>query len=453
MKYQGYSYEQAMHELHERAVWMILHRDLKYQVKALEDYIHGFPCSQKPKYCVKQDIKTRDTSPKYRSREELLASKRQKKIETPDNPRDIKLEKYLNYVENNKMLERLRMGFFGFTPVFGGVSTGSGFALGVQYRAKAYKDHLGLTGSARWSFKGYQHYEMLFRTYWNKPFPIHFGLGTRYRDYPEEDFYGLGMKSSRESETNFQLNDFTIRSELVFPVRRYLNIGFDTGYLDTRSEPGKSHDTPSVDQIFPASELSGFENSIKYFILAYRIVLDFRDSPGYPRSGGLVFFRQAFFDDYDKNTYSFTRTTGVIQGFLPFYHKHRVFVVRLMYDEMNPEQGNLVPFHLLPTLGGGDTLRGYHEFRFRDNVMALANFEYRFETFIGLDMALFADFGQVAETRNELDLSEFKSSFGLGFRVNTNQGVFMRLDIGYGDEGAQVYFKFSGILIKFARAW
>lgn len=55
MRYQGLSLEDALETIYEYGKRMFLHQDLKPQVRALEDYIRGRPCSQKPEYCVRDE--------------------------------------------------------------------------------------------------------------------------------------------------------------------------------------------------------------------------------------------------------------------------------------------------------------------------------------------------------------------------------------------------------------
>jgi outer membrane protein assembly factor BamA len=104
-----------------------------------------------------------------------------------------------------------------------------------------------------------------------------------------------------------------------------------------------------------------------------------------------------------------------------------------------------VPFQYLPYAGGSNTIRGFREFRFRGGKLMLANVEYRFEAFIGLDMALFGDLGQVARTWDSFRTSDFRWSYGGGLRFNTAQSVFLRFDIGHSEEGTRVYLKFSNV--------
>jgi outer membrane protein assembly factor BamA len=105
----------------------------------------------------------------------------------------------------------------------------------------------------------------------------------------------------------------------------------------------------------------------------------------------------------------------------------------------------VVPFYAMPTLGGSTTLRGFREFRFRDKNLFMLNGEYRWEAFSGMDMALFADWGDVAPTWDDIDWRHLKVDYGIGFRFNTFKSVFLRFDIARSkQEGTRLVTSFSG---------
>ena len=58
-------------------------------------------------------------------------------------------------------------------------------------------------------------------------------------------------------------------------------------------------------------------------------------------------------------------------------------------------------------------------------------------------MALFSDWGTVAPNIGRLKLGNMKNAYGIGFRFNTARNVLFRVDIGFGGEGVQTFFKFS----------
>ena len=82
--------------------------------------------------------------------------------------------------------------------------------------------------------------------------------------------------------------------------------------------------------------------------------------------------------------------------------------------------------------------------RFRDATFVLTNFEYRWEAFSGLDMALFWDGGDVGRTLRDIRAREYKQGWGFGLRFNTDRRVFLRMDFGFGGpEGTRFFWKYN----------
>jgi hypothetical protein len=65
--------------------------------------------------------------------------------------------------------------------------------------------------------------------------------------------------------------------------------------------------------------------------------------------------------------------------------------------------------------------------------MLVANAEMRLALMTHLDLALFADAGNVAARPEDLDLA--KRSYGAGFRLHTRRQTFFMVDGAHGAEG------------------
>jgi len=106
----------------------------------------------------------------------------------------------------------------------------------------------------------------------------------------------------------------------------------------------------------------------------------------------------------------------------------------------------VVPFYLLPTLGGRDTLRGFIEGRWRDRAAWHGSAEYRFWVIprgipitrnirierVGL--AAFYDVGAVAPSWPDLFSSTVSHGYGFGVRVGLERAAVFRLDFGFSRE-------------------
>ena len=130
---------------------------------------------------------------------------------------------------------------------------------------------------------------------------------------------------------------------------------------------------------------------------------------------------------------------------MSFLSERRVLVGRVAASTSNVEPEQQVPFYVMPTLGGKDTLRGFHEYRFRGPHGLLLQGEYRFEIWSGLDAALFYDAGKVALRRSQLDFKNLESDYGFGFRFNTDRGIVARVDAAFGSrDGKHLWIVFGG---------
>ena len=104
----------------------------------------------------------------------------------------------------------------------------------------------------------------------------------------------------------------------------------------------------------------------------------------------------------------------------------------------------VVPYYLLPSLGGGDTLRGYSSWRFRDRTAALTTAELRWIPNRNIvDVAVFYDAGMVAPEFGDIALGKFKSDVGIGVRFHGPRNTPLRIEVAKGREGLHLIFSGS----------
>ena len=102
-----------------------------------------------------------------------------------------------------------------------------------------------------------------------------------------------------------------------------------------------------------------------------------------------------------------------------------------------------MPFYMQPTLGGGDDLRGFLQYRFHDNNTLLFSGEYRWEVSSALDMSLFVDAGDVFPRPGLIGFRDMQEDGGIGFRVKARDAVLLRLDAAFSHEGFHLWFRFG----------
>jgi outer membrane protein assembly factor BamA len=175
------------------------------------------------------------------------------------------------------------------------------------------------------------------------------------------------------------------------------------------------------------------------------VEVDYRQ-PKNPRRGGWYRVDFSHFDDRTDGRFTFNRVDTDVRQFVGLLAGRRVLAARLFVSTSDTESGQLMPFYFMPTLGGNDTLRGFREYRFRGPHAILAQGEYRYEIWSGLDGAFFYDAGKVANTRSDLNFKNLEADYGFGFRFNTDNAIIFRVDAGFGSrDGKHLYIVFGGI--------
>jgi hypothetical protein len=96
-------------------------------------------------------------------------------------------------------------------------------------------------------------------------------------------------------------------------------------------------------------------------------------------------------------------------------------------------QGTVIPFYLMPSLGGNNTLRAYANYRFHDRHLAVLNVEERYALMNHLDAEIFADAGNVAARMADRNFD--KRSYSIGCRLHSGKETFGRPDVARGTEG------------------
>lgn len=379
--------------------------------------------------------------PDAASRAELLAKMREQKAQVlqPYKPKGI--EKALLYIEEHRIVERLTVAD-GWYPRIGGMTTGGGFAAGVGYRKHLFDDQLFLNASTAMSMKGYKQVVAgaSYPTLWHGRLEV--GSNIRWNHFPQEDFFGVGTDSQLEQRTNYSLKSTDVGGFAALTLVPWLRFGTELGYFEPTLGAGTDRRYPSTETIFTDTEAAGLLEQPTYFYKNLFVEIDYRDQPGNARSGGLLRATYGAWNDRELDRYDFGRVDIEAAHFFPIFDKKRVFAWRMGVSYVNNAPGDRVPFYFMPYIGGSDTVRGFQEFRFRDENVVFMNVEYRWEAFSGLDMALFVDTGEVRDKWEAIDLRDAKTSYGLGFRFNNYKRVFLRLDVSVGGEGTQMYFKF-----------
>lgn len=353
------------------------------------------------------------------------------------------LERAMHFVEEKALFIVGREGFY---PKLGSLTTGSGVAYGAGYRDRDLFDNKGMLDlwaatsarlywatEARFTFPQLAHKRLMVEAW------------AGHRDYPQEDFFGIGPDSARADQTNYAIRSdlFGVRAG-VRPVPIVL-AGGGLEFLNPRLGRGKDKRMPSIEERFDSTTAPGLGESVNYLRSTAFLEVDYR-APKNARQGGWYRVDFSRYDDRSDGRHTFNRVDTDVRQFVGFLAGRRVLAARLFVSTSDTQPGSVMPFYLMPTLGGNDTLRGFRDYRFRGPHAILAQGEYRWEIWSGLDGALFYDAGKVATRRADLNFDNLENDYGFGFRFNTDEAIVFRVDAGFGSrDGKHLYIVFGGI--------
>ena len=318
----------------------------------------------------------------------------------------------------------------GFYVERGKMIPGAGWlSLGPGYRQWFGRDMLLLDGSASYSVTGYKTAQV--RAVLPKFAKSRLALGTqvRWMDYGDVDYFGVGPDTLETSLTQFGIEATHIAAHATLRPTTWFDIDAQVGLLSpslTHNALGRT--VPNADQpTFIPTELS--------------MSIDTRNFREHPTSGLLLRGAAAHYEDRSTGAFTHRRYEGEMAGFIPMAGERVVLAVHGWVVSTPRDNDNSVPFYMLPSLGGSNTLRSFADYRFHDRNLLVANAELRIAMMTHVDLAMFADAGNVAARIHDLNLD--KQSYGAGLRFHTRRLTFARIDMAQGQEGWRFLFRLT----------
>jgi hypothetical protein len=316
---------------------------------------------------------------------------------------------------------------------FGGLYPSAGFAPGVAMR-HSFGD-ARFTGGVGYSVKSYKMAQASLA--WPELFGDKLDVSTRVRwtDATQVPFYGVGDDSNKDDRVAYGLKAVEAGGlATVKPVWWY-KIGGGVAYRRYKDREGAGT-RPSIETL--SSFVPGIFSEAEYTQSTAFTAIDWRQSPGYTRSGGLY---SVTFNNYkDSNdVFGFRRVDVDLRQFIPLLKDQWVLAFRGLVATTDADDNQIIPYYLLPNLGGASRHRGYSDFRFQDRNLLLISGEYRWIPSRVVDMALFVDAGKVTSRRSDLDFDGLKTAYGIGLRIHGPTTTPVRIDIAHGREGLRIH--------------
>jgi hypothetical protein len=317
---------------------------------------------------------------------------------------------------------------------YGNMIPGAGWAsIGPGFRHWYAEDAFFVDASAGISVNGYKGAQARAELPALLKSRLVLGTRARWQDFGRIDYFGVGPDSSLDAVSVYGVKSTQIMGYATLrPLRRF-DIDAQIGWMNPEA---RYVEGPLQPPVFAKRE---------FIFNEVAATVDTRDFPGHPTSGVVARGAASRYDDRISGAHTFNRYEGELAGFVPMAGGRAVLGLHAWMVQSDAEAGQTVPLYLQPSLGGVNSLRSFTDYRFRDNNMLLATAELRVAMMTHLDLAFFADAGNVAARAADLDLD--KRSYGTGLRFHTRRETFAMIDVAHGSEGWHAMFRLKDPLM------
>lgn len=268
--------------------------------------------------------------------------------------------------------------------------------------------------------------------------------GTR-RDLTQITYFGAGPESDAADRTEYRLRTSEVLLYGGVRPAQWIVIETQAGYLESpdvmRQAGFFERGNPDTIDVFGDDPVFARDRQPDFAFGVLTVAADTRDVSGYPTRGGLWRAAISSYIDRADGQFSFRRYEGEVAQFVPLVSQRLVLALHGFMVATATDAESMVPFYMAPSLGGGNSLRGYADYRFHDRNLLLTTVEARLALTTHIDVAVFADAGNVAARVRDLDLH--KRDYGIGLRLNSRHDTVGRMDFARGVEGWRLLFRTS----------
>jgi len=200
------------------------------------------------------------------------------------------------------------------------------------------------------------------------------------------------------------------------------SIGGRLAYDDRDYKDPPSEISHPLTYVFPGRVLL-FANDLYY---------SFRDL-SYPERGGLLQAEADLVSGSEETR--FVKLGLEVQRFFTLFYRNRILGLRARLEKAHAlGDDSIVPYPDQVTLGGSQRLRGYERGAFRGEGVLLLSAEYRYPIWDTWHAYLFWDEGQIFNKYDEVEVGRFRSSFGGGVNLRTEEAFLIGFRIGHSKE-------------------
>lgn len=355
-----------------------------------------------------------------------------------------------------------RLQWHGVKPVFGGVVPGSGFSAGVGYSFLDRTEKDDGTTSTVWQTQFDADAKITIRKYWQLTGALNVlktksrfkpGFGDnlelnfygQIKDMRRLDFFGIGPETDQADFAKYHLRESVVGADVATSVTGWLDIGAAVEGIWPRLTTITDPTVRSVNAVYNDQSAPGLFSDPNYIRVTGYLSLH-TGGEAEPRRLVYDFFYNVYHDFSDSNL-SFRRFDADVKHKFRLGEKSEIrFRGRLSAADTSP--GQRVPFYLLETLGGSnikseDTLRGFDDYRFRDQAFALFQTDFMTTLYGPLKLIVFYDTGKVGPSFRRLDEGRLRHTYGAGIVIMPRQldKILFRFYIALGSgEGSHTFF-------------
>jgi hypothetical protein len=343
--------------------------------------------------------------------------------------------------EPQTLLERLKepdqAGGLHFTEhfavAFGGIKQGSGIALGPAVSHKFANGGFAQL-KAVYSLKRFM---VLQARYDTRRFSSNRGIlisRLRWQVAPRVSLYRLGPDSP-DARVEYGERKTEGSTALFWKLRPAVRVAGGIG-IERYATSGGQIDLKEGDRALPAIPPVPGLGMHPWFAHTFgSLGFDTRTSTDYSRSGRFIEGSLHDYHDWHDGQDSFRRVEAVVQQLVPMYGERGVIDVSARTWVSLSSGERSVPFFLMPTLGGGEFLRAFNSYRFRDRDALLLRGEYRWAVHPLADVAGLYEAGTVASHVKGFTFDNLEHSIGFGIRVHSKTSSLFRADVAHGRDG------------------
>lgn len=371
--------------------------------------------------------------------------------------------------ENQTLIDLTTKHFTGV--IGGGFQQGAGFDFGLEATTADLIPGVELRAQALASTRLYRRFEVTAYVPKIGDHKTHAEIWFSYLRRTRDNFFGIGSLYPKTEETNYNLESRSYNATLYRDFTPRLQAGVYAKVANSNAYRGEDDKDIPIDHLYsgnpaivpPARWLPGLYSTAKIFSYGGFVEYDRRNNDRGLTRGAYLYGRVGSADGL-KNDQAFADYGWVFgeldaRVYVPLGSDKTSLAVRGYSLLQSPKGGSQIPFYDQAHLGGRSFVRGFQNFRFRGNNVALFSAELR-QTVLsqeenrGVDVFSFGDTGQVwgdnrsrtnlaTAINRDFDSRNWRAGIGGGVQYRYSKSLAARVEIGHSNERNLIYFSVS----------